>query len=188
MAFDSKRLRVQLPCQKTGTLVEKEEEEPIAQHDWRIPDPECAIVGSCHFRTPIACGFPSPQGCVFCTWDSPACRFFDSPAPQCPNFVTIERVCPDFRTCGVTDACRVGTEICGGPTLDPGTGRIIGDPDPENPDTLLLRPEHLGHFRRQLQAKLEQIEALEQRKGEIEGQIEELDSAEQELKKRAEES
>lgn len=176
MAFESKRLRVQLPCQQAGTLVEKEPEQ-AERHDWRIPGPDCVFFAS--HRRPVFCGFPSPRPCSFCTWESPACRFFDSPAPQCPEFVTIERVCPDF----VTVTCNLGTQVCGG-VSEPDIGPIMGDPDPENPDSVLLRPEHLGHVRRHLQAKLDQIEALEQRKGEIEGQLEELDSAEQELKKR----
>jgi hypothetical protein len=183
MAFESKRLRVQLPCKKAGTLVEKEP-DPEARLGGRIPDPECAIFASCRFRTPVNCGFPSPQGCVFCTWESPACRYFESPVPGCPNGITLEKVCAVV-TCGVTDACHFGTEVCGAPTRDPGGQPIVVDPDPENPDTLLLRPEDLGRFRRHLQAELERIEALEERRGEIEGQLKELASAEKALKKRS---
>ncbi len=182
MAFESKRLRVQLPCKKAGTLVEKEP-EPEARLGGRVPDPECAIFASCRFRTPVNCGFPSPQGCVFCTWDSPACRFFDSPFPDCPGHVTIEAAC--HVTCGVTEACRGGTEVCGAPTRDPGTDPIIIDPDPEDPGTVLLRPEDLGRFRRHLETELERIEAFEGRRGEIEGQLKELASAEKALKKRS---
>jgi hypothetical protein len=187
MAFESKRLRVQLPCKKAGTLVEKEVDPEAA----RIRNPECMIFGSRRFPPPINCGFPSPQPCVFCTWVSPHCRFFDSPIPNCrEEFHTAgcaasEALCRNHVTCGITDACATGTQACGPPTLDPGTDPIVVDPDPEDPGAVLLRPEDLGRFRRQLQAELEGIEALEERRGEIEGQLKELASAEKALKKRS---
>jgi hypothetical protein len=172
MAFDSKRLRVQLPCKKAGTLVEKEPEPEAA----RMRPLECRIFGSRRIRPPINCGFPSPQ-CAFCTWDSPNCL--------------LGSACEGFRTPNCIDSflvprhCLAGTQDCGGPTIDPGTEPIVVDPDPEDPDTVLLRPEDLGRFRRQLEAELERIESLEQRRGEIEGQLKELDSAEKTLKKQS---
>jgi hypothetical protein len=174
MAFESKRLRVQLPCKKAGTLVEKEAEPEAA----RMRNPECMIFGSRRFRPPINCGFPSPQGCVFCTWVSPECQLNSAceggfQTPNCIDSFLVPR------------HCLAGTQDCGGPTVDPGTEPIVVDPDPENPDTVLLRPEDLGRFRRQLEAELERIEALEQRRGEIEGQLKEVDSAEKALKKRS---
>jgi hypothetical protein len=59
------------------------------------------------------------------------------------------------------------------------------EPDPEDPDVVLLRPEHLPRLRGRLQLELAQIDEIAHRKGEIEGQLEELESAEKELKKRA---
>jgi hypothetical protein len=57
--------------------------------------------------------------------------------------------------------------------------------DPEEPKVVLLRPEHLPRLRAQLQMELAQIDELALRKGEIKSQLEDLDSAEQELKKQA---
>jgi hypothetical protein len=172
MAFESKRLRVQLPCKKAGTLVEKEAEPEAA----RMRPLECMIFGSRPFHRPINCGFPSPQ-CVFCTWVSPECQFNSA----CEGFRTPDCI-DSFR---VPRHCPIGTRDCGGPTIDPGTEPIVVDPDPENPDTVLLRPEDLGRFRRQLQDELDRIESLEERRGQIEGQLKELDSAEKALKKQS---
>jgi hypothetical protein len=63
--------------------------------------------------------------------------------------------------------------------------QIVFERDPENPDAVLLRPEHLPRLRGQLQVELAQIDEMTMRKGEIEGQLEELESAEKELKKRS---
>jgi hypothetical protein len=203
MAFESKRLRVQLPCRKAGTLVEREPDPAAAQ----IPNPECTINASCNFNSPIACpGFPSLQNCDFCSFDTPGC-YFDTPGcygfrtPYCRFYDS--PICNPYQTgvgCGLTDPCRlhatfdcggtrncvIATRSCGGPTrIDPTDELIVIDPDPKDPETVLLKPEDLGRFRRQLQAELEQIEALEQRKGEVEGQLKELDSAEKALKKRS---
>jgi hypothetical protein len=195
MAFESKRLRVQLPCKKAGTLVEKEADVEAAG----IPNPECTIYASCRFDSPIGCQpFLSPRTCAFGTpecfgFRTPFCRNFDSPG--CYPYQTevgcgrTEIACRGFVTfdCGpVTDGCLAVTRGCGpGTWRDPFTELIVVEPDPEDPGTVLLRPEDLARFRSQLQAELEQIEALEQRKGEVEGQLKELDSAEKALKKRS---
>lgn len=195
MAFESKRLRVQLPCKKAGTLVEKAT-DPGAT---RIPTPECAIYASCRFDSPIGCHrFVSPRTCAFGTpecfrFQTPQCRYYDSPV--CNPYQTevgcgrTELPCRGYVTfdCGpVTEGCTIVTQGCGpGSWVDPTPELIVVEPDPEDPDTVLLRPEDLGRFRRQLQAELERIEALEQRRGEVEGQLKELDSAEKALKKRS---
>ncbi|HEX5591742.1 MAG TPA: hypothetical protein VFX35_00165 [Solirubrobacterales bacterium] len=156
-----------------------EKEEPEAG---LIPIPDCKVVSTCRF-SPVGCpNFPS-----ICTWDSPwkVCPQFPSNTicgvsePICRNHVTL-------LDCGITE-CPTGTQVCAAPSQGPGPGpeRIVVDPDPENPDTVLLRPEDLGRFRRHLEAELERIEQLEQRRGEIEGQLEELASAEKALKKRS---
>lgn len=56
---------------------------------------------------------------------------------------------------------------------------------PEEPEVMLLRPEHLPRLRAQLQMELAQIDEVAMRKGEIESQLADLDSAEEELDKRA---
>jgi hypothetical protein len=63
-------------------------------------------------------------------------------------------------------------------------GSIPAELDPEDPDVVLLRPEHLPRLRGQLHMELAQIDEAAQRKGEIESRLEELDAAEKELKKR----
>jgi hypothetical protein len=57
--------------------------------------------------------------------------------------------------------------------------------DPKEPEVVLLRPEHLPRLRAQLQMELAQIDEIALRKGEIKSQLEDLDSAEEELKKQA---
>jgi hypothetical protein len=187
MAFESKRLRVQLPCKKAGTLVEKEAEPEAARIECprfvsphavdAIPLPMCT-----NFPT-LDCRFDSPCGIVTkvdCGRTEVACRITD----VCGR-TEVRCWGPATFNCGITDACATGTQVCGAPTFDPDPERIVVDPDPESPDTVLLRPEDLGRFRRQLQAELERIEALEERRGEIEGQLKELESAEKALKKRS---
>ncbi len=93
--------------------------------------------------------------------------------------------------------CRLGSdEPCwASPEIDtpltPVTPRVFPqdrvpiERDPEDPEVVLLRPEHLPRLRGQLQMELAQIDEIAHRKGEIESQLEELDSAEKELKKRS---
>ncbi|HEX5591741.1 MAG TPA: hypothetical protein VFX35_00160 [Solirubrobacterales bacterium] len=89
--------------------------------------------------------------------------------------------CPNHSCFWITPPCFLDSEppddICPG-------GSIPGELDPEDPDVVLLRPEHLPRLRGHLQMKLAQIDEIAQRKGEIESRLEELDAAEKELKKR----
>jgi hypothetical protein len=95
-------------------------------------------------------------------------------------------------TCGHRSpilVCPPASEPCfGSPVVNtPETpwDRIPIEFDPEEPDVMLLRPEHLPRLRGQLQMELAQIDEVAQRKADIESQLEELDSAEKELKKRS---
>jgi hypothetical protein len=56
---------------------------------------------------------------------------------------------------------------------------------PDDPETVLIHPDHLPQLRRQLETELDRISALEDRKTEVQGQLKDLDAAEKELKKRA---
>jgi hypothetical protein len=89
--------------------------------------------------------------------------------------------CPNHSCFWITPPCVFDS----GPLDDPCPGGSIpAEFDPEDPGVLLLRPEHLPRLRGQLQLELARIDEIAMRKGEIESQIEELDSAEKELKKR----
>jgi hypothetical protein len=93
--------------------------------------------------------------------------------------LTIEH-CPNH-------SCFLPTRLCLNDSRWPDTcpgGSIPAEVDPEEPDIVLLRPEHLPRLRGQLHLELAQIDEAAHRKDEIESQLEELDAAEKELKKR----
>jgi hypothetical protein len=97
-------------------------------------------------------------------------------------------LCPDHSCLRFGSACLFGS--CGPDSTivncpPASEDRIPIEVDPEDPEVVLLRPEHLPRLRGQLQMELAQIDEIAHRKGEIESQLEELDSAEKELKKRS---
>ncbi len=149
MAFTSKRLRVQLPCEEAKSLVEAPE---VAQ----APGQLCAGGG---FFTLHCLDFITPPRCPTAISPIPpiGCHGFLSPGPE-PGCTPLSPVFVDPRTPVIRER-----------------------------ETVLLHPDHLPHFRRQLEAELEQIEALQERKADVEGQLKELDSIEEELEKQAEE-
>ena len=219
MAFESKRLRVQLPCKKAGTLIEQE--RPKLGHT--LAAPQTGTAGACHFPTPachgyrspvhtlVTCGFPTP-GCigiaspVTCSVHTPACHGYASPptcrvgydTPICRGFHTVcnfnSPVCNEFASpfdCGPgnTQMCRGGgthpgeiTETCGATPAE--RTDIPVERFSDDPETVLINPEHLPVLRNQLEVELEQIAGLEERKAVVEGQLKELDSVEKELKKK----
>jgi len=206
MAFESKRLRVQLPCSKAGTVVEKEPHPapapgPAEGARCAFPTPACqgfrspACVG---VRSAAVCEFPTPACYEFATHNcgiaSPLCHDLATQVPFCHRFVS---VCDRFGTpinCAPgTVVCRAGgtdpgveiTGNCGAASPVEGTVEIPVEPFPEEPDTVLVHPNHLPQLRRQLEIEIEQISALEERKTEVEGQLKDLDVAEKELKKQA---
>ena len=171
MSFEAKRLRVQLPCQEAGSLVE------AAQ----------VTGGVCRFGTqvaPTACVGQSQVYCAEwsgpCVWDTGPC--FAGTRPPCVNYRS--GWCPGFAS---PPWCEFGTDTCG-----PASPRVVMNPtelieiehDAENPGTVLLHPDQLPQFRAQLELEMKQIDALAERKEQIAGQIEEVDAAQQELEKR----
>lgn len=183
MAFESKRLRVQLPCSSAGSLVERPVPEPICP-TFRSPgpDPFCRFPTKYCFRFTNPCGIVSPD----------PCRYFGSPDPclnspnPCWNNVT-EIPCgfpsPDIGTCGqISPVCIASPD----PTIFNITDRIL--PDPEEEGAVLIRPEDLPIVKQQLEVELSQIAALRERGEQLESQLEEIRSAEQELEGRKESS
>jgi hypothetical protein len=159
MGFESKRLRVQLHCPASSAVQVQVLPKTIRETICLEPTPTihlCQIHHSCfQFGSPCALGS--------CGHNSPIL------------------VCPQ------------GSDPCfGSPVIDtPVTPQVVPqDPlpielDPEDPEVALLRPEHLPRLRGLLQMELAQIEEIAERKAEIESRLEELDSAEKELKKRS---
>jgi len=215
MAFESKRLRVQLPCPKAGTVIEKGPQPDPApgpgETGWcEYPTQLCQNLRTAVCRdhhSPITCGFPTPgcpgvaspttcfhtPTCNFgtrnCGFPSPTC--FEFASPPCHRFVS--EPCNGFET-----VCPEGSVMCRGGGTEPWETRTC-TPSPiertifeipielnaEEPDTVLVHPDHLPQLRRQLEGELDRISALETRKTEVEGQLKDLDSAEKELKKKA---
>ncbi len=219
MAFESKRLRVQLPCKKAGTLVEKEPAPDLGPGACGFPTQACQGLQSpaCEgANSPIMCRFPtdcryptlgcpgiaSPTTCVYstrvcrefatrnCGFPTPVCNDFGTDV--CNRFVSFEVGCERFGT-----DCPQGSVVCRGGGTDPWETinctpselepieRIPFEPFAEDPETVLVHPDHLPQLRRHLETELERISALEARKAEVEGQLKDLDVAEKELKKQA---
>lgn len=165
MPFESKRLGVQLQCYSDSRVGLQMAPKTI----WQTI-----------YVKPTGCATPTIQLCPnhsrpWCFKVGSPC-LFDSCGPDSPIVV-----------------CPAASEPCfGSPVEDtPATPWALPqdpipiEPDPEDPEAVLLRPEHLPRLRGQLQLELAQIEEIAQGKGEIESQLEELDSVEKELKKRS---
>jgi hypothetical protein len=169
MSFESKRLRVQIPCV----------DESVVELPTRTIGGICGNADTlprtfCQAPTKF-CEYPSNPECTYhtqivtCALHRTGC-FYGTPC----GFVTINN-------------CRLGTR----PDCGPGSW-VIDDPekwievevDHENPGSVLMRPEDLQQLRSQLESELENSERLQ---GEVRGQLEELDSIEGRLQERTEE-
>ena len=214
MPFDSRRLRVQLPCRKAGTVVEADVPareiwcDPYGTHPTNRCTPGTG--GGCTPASPHrcgydsgTCGYASPVQRCHVRFDTPACYRvnsrepcrYDTPVPECPNWLSPVN-------CGDTDPCRGGsdpepcdhwtaTNACGvGSTVPDKTvtrNAIYVEADPGEPGTVLIRPGDLPLLRRNLEAEMAQIAALGERRAMVEAQLEDLDAAEKKLKKQAKE-
>jgi len=158
MPFEARRLRVQLPCAGSASLVE-------------APDRVMHYLPRTVYRSPV--------GVVVCPPLSIQKLCFQAGSDPC-NFHTCEGPsivpCPTWLSCGVLS-----------PFKDRPWERIDIDPDPNDQDAVLLHPDDLPRFRQVLEKDLEQIEVISRRQGEIEDQLGELDAAEQALAKRTSE-
>jgi hypothetical protein len=137
MSFESKRLRVQLPC---GDATVREID--IGGGGCPFPTDVCEG-GTCWFQSPPVCRFPTD----FCAWPTDFCRYptiivCAYHASPCPYG---SPTCP-FNTCGIVTPvpCRPGTDL----DIDP--GRIVID------------PEHLPLLRERLEAQLKEIDKAEE--------------------------
>lgn len=162
MSFQSRRLRVQLPCgEGGGSLVDLTERQL-----------ECNL-GT--IRPTICRGVTLPN-CP--DWSEVVCGFVSH---HCRTFASCQLGSCAFHTCGFVTPVGVTpfTELTCGPTP------VEIEPDPEDPSKILLHPDDLVHLKRQLEAQLDQIAALAQQKEQIEGQLEQIQSIQTELEKRS---
>lgn len=158
MAFEARRLRVQLPC---GQATVQERPALLAPQDCDVfSNPNCPTIfdtcagagvtfPECAVATDTGCGITRP-----CRFDSATCAFdtcaFQSPcAGSCPGgscrLDTCGFVSP--RTCRVAVSdigCRFGTDIA----IDPGQ--------------IVINPEQLPVLRQQLEAQLAEVAKAEQ--------------------------
>jgi hypothetical protein len=173
MAFEAKRLRVQLPCGE-ATVQEQAAaaqqgpvgtQQTLTQTLCAIPSVGCAA--SCHFPTHPCqdfgslCEFPTNQ-CRFptnlCAGNfQTLCQGFASP---CQGFGS---PCP-FNTCGFNSPCGGHLSVvCRFGSRPDLTETICGGSEPiENPGTIVVAPEHLPVLREQLEAQLKEVEIAEQ--------------------------
>src|SRR5919202_4594497 len=158
MSFEAKRLRVQLPCDPGGTVIE----EGAQQAAGLCPMPSfciCTNVTACRqFCTqlsPCLCSHLTP--CHFGTWG-------------CQHFVTCivvnSGICQHGSACGpLASLCEIPS-ACGPSRICPG-GSVQPGPDP---GPIVIDAEHLPALREALEAQLKEIEkaeqALEERGGE----------------------
>jgi hypothetical protein len=210
MGFKANRLRIQLPCQGSESVVQADEIEPLTtppcNAGWGTAPP-CHYLSCldlpCHMRFGTPCidasGPPPPP--TGCQGFSP-CGFFATP-PACTGFSRPHCDWPSAPGCwgggatqppgcvGGFETCGFVPSDCGDGTCTQGTGCLFGSitikVKADEEDTLLLHPDQLPAIKQHLERKLEEIEQLEAFKPEIEKRLEDLGRAERELKRRRDE-
>jgi hypothetical protein len=190
MAFEAKRLRVQLPCGEAtvqdAAMLRPQDCDVFSNPNCPTIFDTCAGAGvtfpDCAVATDPGCGITRP-----CRFDSATCAFdtcaFRSPcggscaAGTCgggscgfptPATATCRLGSCQFNSCGfvsprATQTCRVPTLVnCLGDS-DPG-GCLAGT-DPtilENPGTIVVNPEQLTVLKAQLESQLAEVAKAEQ--------------------------
>jgi hypothetical protein len=168
MAFDAKRLRVQIPCRE-DSVVEVEPAQPITA----LPG-VCRMPTVDHRLSPLV----TPGGCwrfgsripVGPGWGTgtpqqePQCVNHNSEPPEPCGHTPISDFCPDRHE------------------------NILVDPDPSDAGRVLLRPGDLPRLRRQLEAEMTRLDALVEHRDNLEGTLSELDSVEEKLQQRSRET
>jgi hypothetical protein len=140
MSFEAKRLRVQLPCDEHGTLVELGAGPQVGPGGGcHLPTIECDF-GTCWFETPI-CDFPTLIACPdyisepCFTYRTPiGCYRYWSPPPPPP--------CWRFHSCFHYLTC-------------PPRSLVV------EPPVIQIDPEQLPVLRERLEAQLKEIEKAE---------------------------
>ncbi|MET0557335.1 MAG: hypothetical protein ABW065_01510 [Solirubrobacterales bacterium] len=166
MSFESKRLRIQIPCLDeskvevaTRTIRTCRTFDSIPYTFCRYPsDPQCGFRSS-----PITCIRNHTEWC----WAGTCLHGSNCGTPTILN--CFPRTLP-----GCADhTCPGGSEI------DPDPKTMIEiEPDPTRPGAVLIRPEDLPRLRDHLQSELEGAERLQ---GEVREQLEEIESIESKL-------
>ena len=143
MSFEARKLRVQLPCGTSGSVIEER-----AAGDCDFPSTGCEIF-TCAWGTDcINVFWTTPlQGPVLCDWVS-ACGggFGTCPANSCPNL-----------SCTFPSPCRFGTcapRSCWAHTIVVGPGTI-------HEGAIVVDAEQLPMLRERLEAQLKEIEKAE---------------------------
>ncbi|HEX2086229.1 MAG TPA: hypothetical protein VHF89_11140 [Solirubrobacteraceae bacterium] len=191
MSFQSRRLRVQLPCRESESVVDLE----VLRNEGGFTEPPCHWVyntpAPCHSLTcldlPCDVGFgtpcvdsPLPPACPagFITPDvtPPPCPHGNISLPGCHGH---SRPCfPDTREpCSWDTACTDRTHCIW-------TINIVL---PDDPPGVLVDAHALPMLRAALEQRLRQIEAAELTKEHLQARLEEIGRAEQELRRRDEE-
>ena len=154
MSFEAKRLRVQLPCDPGGTVIE----EGAQQAAHLCPLPSFCI---CTAATP--CRQFMTNACL-CTHLTP-CHYYGTcryGTGGCQHFVTCvdvnSGICQYGSACGpLASLCEIPS-ACGPSAICPGGSRQPG-PDP---GPLVIDAEQLPALREALEAQLKEIEKAEQ--------------------------
>jgi hypothetical protein len=160
MSFEAKRLRVQLPCDPGGTLIEE-----AAQRAAPCPLPSfciCTNVTGCRqFCTqlsPCLCSHLTPCHYGTCHYGTWGCQHFYT------CIVVNSGICRFDSPCGpLASLCEIPS-ACGPSRICPG-----GSEQPVDPGTIVIDPEQLPALREALEAQLKEIEKAEQALKEREG-------------------
>jgi hypothetical protein len=141
MSFEAKRLRVQLPCGDSGSVIEEEAQRatPLC----RIPSIYCRL----YVTDACLCTHLTP--CHYGTWG-------------CQHFVTCivvnSGICQYGSACGpLASFCAIPSD-CGPSRICPG-GSVQPGPDP---GPIVIDAEHLPALKEALEAQLKEIEKAEQ--------------------------
>lgn len=147
MAFQAKRLRVQLPCGEATVIEEGAQQAGAA-------------AGFC--RMPSLCGFPTP--CRFptdfclCTYRTP-CHYGTVACYRLFTCIDVfhSGVCHAGSECGPLASLCAAPSACGPSVRCPG-----GSEQPIDPGTIVVDPEHLPALREALEAQLKEVDQAEQ--------------------------
>ena len=152
MSFQAKRLRVQLPCDPGGTVIEEGAQEAAAGL--------CRVPSLCAFPTNCLWGSGCHIGTIACHDFITDCRLGFLSHCRAASCGIINATFCDMNSCGFGSPCTISIPQCIGGSRQPGP-----DPGP-----IIIDAEHLPALREALEAQLKEIEkaeqALEERGGE----------------------
>jgi hypothetical protein len=151
MSFEAKRLRVQLPCDPGGTLIEEGAQQAAC------PLPSfciCTAATPCRQFMTNACLCTNLTGCHYhgtCHYGTWGCQY------PFTCIVVNSGICQHGSACGpLASLCEIPS-ACGPSRICPG-----GSEQPVDPGTIVIDAEHLPALKEALEAQLKEIEKAEQ--------------------------